>query len=115
MMSLSCSCSDDYEWYYEITEEDYVANCRGRCYGRGQPVIKLGDTVSHVIAYEMDEFGDEVNHRVEGRICENCRGLYDSFLDLGFCLIADMGFIRDALLEYQQEYVPERSKIKCTS
>lgn len=112
-MSLSCDCGfDDYEWYYEVTEEDYVANCSGRCYGCGEHVIHHGDIVSHVEAYEMDENGDECNWRVEGRLCANCRGLFDSFTDLGFCLTADMGFIATALREYQENYVPARSKIR---
>ena len=102
-MGLSCDCSGDYEWFYSVEDGERVACSDGHCYGCCGPVHH-GDEVRLLWSYEMDEDGDEENHKVEGRLCPKCCDLYDSLIELGFCLSADRGFVRDAMDEYREYY-----------
>ena len=112
-MGLSCDCGyDDYEWFYEISEDtSYSACSSGKCYGCGGRV-SVGDEVAHIWSWQLDEWGDETEWENIGRVCETCWGHYTTLVSLGFCLSADCGFIKEALLEYQTDYVPERHKMQ---
>ena len=104
-MGLSCDCSyDDYEWYYEIEDGERIAMTDYKCYGCSAPK-KEGEHIRRVISFEINEEGDEDNYKVIGRLCEEYSGLYDSLIELGFCLTADRGFIREAMNEYRENYV----------
>ena len=105
-MALSCDCGwDDYEWYYEVEDEWRWALTDFKCYGCCSQ-HKANEQIRRIVSYEMDEDGNEHNYKVLGRICEECVDFYDSLIELGFCLTADFGFIREAMREYKEEYVP---------
>jgi len=108
VMSLSCDCSygdGDYDWYYDIPEQEYSANARGICYGCGD-LILIGDEVRHISHTQYDEDGEPENEAHLGRICEKCSGHYDSLKELGYCLTADNGFIAEAMHEYRSMLPP---------
>jgi len=103
-VSLSCGCGyDDYDWYYNITEIEYVANSVGKCYGCGNQ-IRIGEEVAHIDYWECDEDGNEENEEVLGRICETCWDMKENLEELGFCLTAEPRFIADAMKEYREYY-----------
>ena len=107
-MGLSCDCGyGDYDWYYEIEDVERIACTDFKCYGCRTPK-KDGEHVRLIWSFEIDEEGDESNYKVIGRICEECSGLYDSLKELGFCMTADWGFIRDAMRDYREEYLPRK-------
>lgn len=116
-MGLSCDCGfDDYEWYYNIGGEWRRAQTDFKCYGCCKPGHD-GDLVRQLTEERCieDEDGDETDEPVitgYHRICEECGDLYDSLTELGFCLAADWGFIRDAMIEYREEYVVQPFKPK---
>lgn len=104
-MSLSCDCGfDDYEWYYEVEDVWRAAMTDYRCYGC-VTYRKAGEHVRHIESHEIDEDGNDINYTLLGRICEPCADQYDSLIELGFCLTADLGFIRDAMVDYRENYV----------
>ena len=101
-MGLSCDCGwDDHDWYYNIEDAERIAltdyKCFG-CYKHG----KSGDHVRQFTEYEIDEDGEELPPYKYRRICEECGDLYDSLIELGFCLSANNGFIRDAMSDYRE-------------
>jgi len=102
-MSISCDCDyGDYDWYYTVEDNERNANSEGKCYGCcGQ--IHVGDEVRHIEQFEYNE-DDEKEYQQLGRLCPVCSGLYDSLIELGFCLEADWGFITEAMDEYKREY-----------
>ena len=109
-MSLSCFCGDDYDWFFKVEEEERIAVTGFKCYGccKRKPA---GEHVRRVekyhFEYDEDDFyygeGEEVVDGYE-RLCEECSGLHDSLVELGFCLTADWGFIRDAMRDYRELY-----------
>lgn len=110
-MSLYCSCSDDYDWYYSFSEYRYSANSSGSCYGCGKPVA-IGDEVNNILSYEIDEDGDETDSEVLGRVCDQCIDMYRNLTEpiarggLGFCLDARARFIKDAHQKYLKTLPP---------
>ena len=104
VVSLSCDCASDYEWYYVVSDVERSAATPFRCYGCGGSKPML-EPVRHVYSFEIDEDGDEGEEEMLGRLCEECSGLYDRLLELGFCLEADQGFVKEAMREYREEYV----------
>lgn len=109
-MTLSCDCGfDDYEWYYEVEDVWRVALTDFKCYGCCE-YHKAGEHVRHADRYEMDEDGNDSDHCILGRICEPCADQYDSLIELGFCLTADWGFVKNAMREYRDDYVPRELK-----
>ena len=99
-MSLACSCFDDYEWFYEVEKTERVSAGEGKCYGCCK-TIKIAQETRRLHRFELDEEGWETNYRYLGRLCPVCSGLYDSLLELGFCLTADYGFITEAMDQYR--------------
>ena len=107
-MSLSCDCGwGDYDWYFEVEDEERLAMTDYRCYGCGSQK-NHGDHIRRIWSHEIDEDGEEFNYEIMGRICEECAGLYDSLLELGFCMTADVGFIKEAMNDYRENYVVKR-------
>lgn len=102
-MGISCDCGfEDYEWYYEVEDNERSACAIGKCYGcSGQ--INIGDEVRRMWEYQYDEFGNE-DFKPLGRLCPTCSGLYDSLIELGFCLTAERGFITEAMEIYRNDY-----------
>lgn len=115
-MGLACDCSFDfdYDWYYEIPDQEYSACSSGKCYGCGKS-IEIGDEVLHISSWEeyIDEYGDdtETDHKCIGRICETCSGHYEALTGLGYCLSASRGFIAEAMDDYR-EMLPDSHKIQ---
>ena len=106
-MGLSCDCGwDDYDWYYDVEDEERYALTDFRCYGCGKHYF-ANSIIRRVREYEMDEDGDEIILGYK-RLCETCCDLYDSLTELGFCMSADQGFIKEAHQEYISEYVPRK-------
>jgi len=107
-MSLSCSCGNDYEWYYALTDLDYSACSTSTCYGCGKP-IKIGDPVARIIGFEHDEDGEEINDEILGRMCEPCIDMVDNLKELGYCLDANPMYVTKAHAEYL-ELLPRRHR-----
>ena len=118
-MSLSCDCSFDNETFYVIEDVERVAQTDYKCYG----CCKQGHAGDHVRRYTDARYPDEdeccalgldPDDDLDGdiitmkyrRICEECGDLFDSLTDLGFCIGADWGFIKEAHHDYVAEYVP---------
>lgn len=100
-MSLSCYCDDDYDWYYEISEMEFSANKSSKCYGCLEPIV-IGDLVAHIDTHKIDEEDEEIAHKTEGRICDKCWNQYQALIALGFCITANVGFIKEAMKEYKE-------------
>lgn len=110
-MSLSCECDTDYDWFFQVSELEFLANSTGKCNGCGSS-INVGEIVSHVESYELDEDGNECNWEQLGRLCETCKDMYDNLTELGFCIEHDgLGWINSAMIEYRL-MLPESHKIK---
>jgi len=99
-MSIACSCDGDYEWVYEVEDFERVSQGIGHCYGCCG-TINIASDVRRIWKYEYDEQGDDNNYKILGRLCPECSGLYDSLIELGFCLEADLGFIKNAMIQYR--------------
>lgn len=103
-MGLSCECDwGDYEWFYTIEDLTLIGMTRyscaeGKCYGCGKQ-IPVGEEVQHLLLVEEDEDGDE-DYSHMGRICEWCSDMRENLQELGFCLTADQGFIKNAHQQY---------------
>jgi len=110
-MSISCSCSDDYDWYYSFSVHRCSANTSGKCYGCGKPVA-IGEEVHHILSYEIDEDGDETDSEVLGRVCDQCMDMYCNLTDspihggFGYCLYASESFIKEAHQKYLKTLPP---------
>ena len=110
-MSLSCSCDDYYDYFYQVGKLEFYANSSGKCNGCGSP-ISIGDKVAHVESYELDEDGYECNWDNLGRLCETCNDMYYNLLELGFCVEHDgLGWINSAMRDYR-EMLPDSHIIK---
>jgi hypothetical protein len=104
-MTLSCDCGfGDYDWLYEVEDEERVAATDFVCYGCCKP-FSVATEVRRLNALESDDEGDYVPTHILGRLCPQCAGLYDSLTELGFCLRAERGFIKTAMDRYRQDYV----------
>jgi len=77
-----------------------------QCYGCSEQ-ISIGDEVRQMNRFELD---DETNYELLGYLCPACSGLYDSLIELGFCLTAERGFIKEAMCEYRTEYLELKEK-----
>jgi len=107
---LTCSCGDDFEWYY-FGPDDYksLATKRAkRCCSCGS-LVRVGELCTSFDRYrganddiEQRIHGDEV-HLAAWYMCERCSDLYFSLEELGFCinLGSDM---RDLVHEYAEMY-----------
>ena len=104
-MALSCTCGDDYEWYYALSDLDYSACSSGICYGCGKQV-NIGDPVARIIGFEHDEDGEEINNRILGCMCEPCIDMVDNLKALGYCLYANPMFVTEAHAEYLELLPP---------
>lgn len=119
-MSLTCSCSDDYEWYY-FSPKDYSTldtKYRRKCYSCGQ-VIELGAIVLRFRRWRHP--GDEVEERIYGYgdgevpmpdkyMCEECGDIFYSLEDLGFCInLGDSMY--NLLQEYHEVYQRPQEKV----
>jgi len=94
-VSLSCDCGWD-EGPELWQPEDRTARKQHVC-GECRRTIEPGDEYRRIFyVYE----GDASAHKM----CERCADLDDSLAALGFCWA--MGELREAHLEYIQEYVP---------
>lgn len=108
-MTLSCECGfDDYDWFYAVENTERVAATNFVCYGCCKP-FPVATEVRRITELTFDGDGNEETAEVLGRLCTECAGLYDSLTELGFCLEASRGFVRDAMAEYREEYTPHYS------
>jgi hypothetical protein len=109
-MTLSCDCgAGDYDWFYEVEDEERVAATSFVCYGCCKP-FPVATEVRRINELEFDLEGDgDADYmpvRILGRLCMECAGLYDSLTELGFCIDANRGFIKVAMDQYRKEYAP---------
>jgi len=100
-MSISCSCPGDYEWFYIVEDFERSSCAEGVCYGCGE-LIHISNEVRRIYQYELDDDGWETENQILGRLCPECSSIYDSLIELGFCLSAYPGFIKEALKQYQE-------------
>ena len=98
-MALSCYCCGEYDWYYDLSALTYTANSTGTCYGCGNQ-ISIGQPVGRVFGFTIDEYDEESETKIVGRVCEQCLDMRANIKALGFCLEANPGFIKEAHLEY---------------
>ena len=104
-MALSCSCESEYEWYYKLTKLKHSAG-NGICYGCGKK-IRTGDPVAKIIAFDIDEDGQETESKVKSLMCEPCIDMHDNLEALGYCLEANPFFVADAHKEYLARLLPQ--------
>ena len=112
-MSLSCSCNDDAEWYYEPDDDYSILNTKQRrkccsCHG----CIKRGDIVLSMRCWKYPEYGS-IKEKIYGEdgevpmpmkyLCERCADLYLSLNELGFCI--NLGDdMRELVKQYAEVY-----------
>ena len=108
-MSLSCSCSDDYEWFFE-EPSDYSTlqtSKRKRCWSCKE-LIDIGSVCMQFETYRPPR--DDIEERINGDevymadkyYCESCSDIFYSLKELGFCMV--LGDMNEALLEYKEYY-----------
>ena len=93
-MSISCSCydGDDYAWWYETQDQKPLDTKRSRkCCSCGAK-IAVGDLATELTRcrppYDYIEeriYGDEV-YMASWYMCETCGDLYESLVELGYCI-----------------------------
>lgn len=109
-MGLSCSCGDEYDWYYEISARSFVTKELKTCYGCSDKIV-IGSDAWIVEGYNIDDDGDESSREIIGVICEDCMDMKDNLEAYGFCLEAEDMFVKTAYQEYLQDYLPARHKL----
>lgn len=111
-MGLTCTCGDDYEWYYHTPFEETLRTKRSRrCCSCGEK-IRPGETVFTFPRWRQTR--DEIEDRIHGDevqlanqyMCEECGDLFSALNDLGFCL--PIG--NESMKELVREYVEMQSK-----
>lgn len=98
-MSIPCSCGDygDYEWWYEQQDQKPLETKRSRkCCSCGAkiPVGELA-TEFHRLRTPENEieeriYGDEI-YMSSWYMCETCGDLYESIVELGYCVTLTKG------------------------
>ena len=92
-MSLSCSCSNDYEyWYYPPDDfSSFEANRRKRCVSCRE-LINFGDDCLEFECFrepfsDIEEriFGDEVQ-TANKQMCPKCGEIYLNLESIGYCI-----------------------------
>jgi len=107
-MGISCSCSDEYDWYYEAHHDFSVLDTKRprRCYSCGATLTPgtevLGLRCWHSPRNDVEEriHGDEVP-MASRYLCEPCGGLYMALSDLGFCISMPSN-LRDDVAAYNE-------------
>lgn len=94
---LACECSGGIDYFYTEIEERYAC-APGTCFGCWSR-IEIGD---EVLLFETSKDDRDTGDELIGyfRLCERCRGLYWSLTELGYCLYAHPGFVKDAHADY---------------
>ena len=101
-MSLSCDCSDDYDFYYEPPNDYKTIDKDKKCCSCKQE-IKAGELLLEFNYFEIDEDLEE-EYRRSDFMCEKCGDIYLSLEELGFCI--NLGYSMEALLnEYHHDYL----------
>ena len=102
-MPLTCSCSGDYDWFYESPEFysifDYKR--RKRCCSCGD-LIDIGSYAGRFESYEFDEAGDE-KYLAPNWMCETCTDIFFTLEDLGYCIVLKSDNMKDLLAEYHDQ------------
>lgn len=112
-MTLSCSCSDDYDWYY-TPPDDYSVLGTKRCRKcmSCKDRIPVGATVLRMTCFYYASY-PSIKEKIYGEgaevplpdkyLCERCGDLYLSLSELGFCI--NLGDdMRDLVKEYAEVY-----------
>ena len=101
-MPLSCSCSDDYEWFYTAPKfyQLFDHKKRKRCCSCGD-LIEIGSYCGKFESYEMNE-DDSEKCLAPNYMCETCTDLFFTFENLGYCIVLCSDNMKDMLVEYQE-------------
>lgn len=110
-MSLSCSCDDEFDWYYlEPSDFSTLTTKRSRkCCSCGSR-IAVGSDCARFERYRAPV--TDIEERIQGDevpladkwMCEECGGLYFSLTDLGFCINLGSENMRSLVQEYADTY-----------
>lgn len=110
---LSCSCNDEYEYFYVpgddfATLREYGYKRRKRCHSCHK-VIDVSEDVLPFHRDRTDENGDEIPLAPKF-MCERCAGLFFALDELGFCITLgdDMRELIKEYQEYRKIYITER-------
>lgn len=120
-MSLSCSCSNDYAWYF-TAPNDYtvmpVFKRRKKC--TCGAFINAGETCLQFHCYRLPK--DTVEERIYGGddaevpmadrwFCERCGDLFFSFQELGFECVQPGDNMVELLADYKDTYGPPPKEV----
>ncbi len=109
-MPLTCSCSDDYDWYYNAPDDFSIFKHlkRKRC-ASCKELIELDSFCLEFICYVVDDYGDE-KYLANKYMCETCGELFFNFHSLGYCIVLENDSMFDLLKEYQNIKTWERGE-----
>ena len=116
-MSLSCSCGDDYDYYYTAPKDysNLTTKWRKRCCSC-KNLIELNAIVIKLESYrspknDIEEriYGDEVGLAAK-YMCEDCADIYFNLDALVFCI--NIGTpMSDLLAQYVEVYAPKKQAV----
>jgi hypothetical protein len=107
-MPLTCSCRDDYDFYYDSPDFYDIFNQkrRKRCVSCGD-LIDIGSHAGRFPQYEFDECGNK-KYMASEWMCEICTDIFFILEDLGYCIVLGADDMKDLLGEYQAQSEYER-------
>ena len=115
-MPLTCSCSDDYDWFYNAPEfyQLFDMKRRKKCCSCGD-LIDIGSYCGKFDSYEFDEYGDEKDVAPHW-MCETCTDIFFILEELGYCIVLVSDNMKDLLGEYrdQKKFEIEEKERKMT-
>ena len=111
-MPLSCSCSDDYKWFFDPPQNYSVFPMEGnrkRC-SCGK-LIDHGQIALKFVCWRSPK--DDIEERIHGEevpmadnwLCEECADLYFSFNELGYECVHPKENMKELAKDYADEHV----------
>ena len=108
-MSLTCSCRDDYDWYY-IPPQFYCIfdhEWRKRCCSCHH-FIKIGSYAGKFESFKFDESGKRENLNPNW-MCETCTDIFFTLEELGYCIVLKDN-MKDLLKQYHAQKERKRKE-----
>lgn len=100
-MSLSCECSNEYEFMYHHPDDYSISDNHTKCCSCNKTII-AGSLLTCFECFETDDDGDEII-MPDLFMCEKCSDIFYSLYELGFCISLGENML-DLLDEYHNEY-----------
>lgn len=100
-MGLSCTCTEDYEWWYNVGDDTQPAEQDCKCHDCGA-AIAAGAYSQRMETFAWDEDADEELQQDDFLMCEKCADTFHNLHALGFCLGLGKGEMAEAMLSYRE-------------